>query len=84
VALLSDSWQLAKQTVLSFIEDDALTRGAAVAFYTATSLAPVLLIDKKGRVVKDFGVQQEYPLAQRPAVFASGNVFTKARRTSSE
>jgi membrane protein len=44
VALLSDSWQLAKQTVLSFIEDDALTRGAAVAFYTATSLAPVLLI----------------------------------------
>jgi membrane protein len=44
VALLSDSWQLAKHTVLSFIEDDALTRGAAVAFYTATSLAPVLLI----------------------------------------
>ena len=44
MALLSDSWQLAKQTVLSFIEDDALTRGAAVAFYTATSLAPVLLI----------------------------------------
>jgi len=31
-------------------------------------------IDKRGRVVKDFGVQQEeYPLAQRPAVFASGN-----------
>ena len=27
-----------------FIEDEALTRGAAIAFYTATSLAPVLLI----------------------------------------
>jgi membrane protein len=44
VSLLTHSWQLAKQTVLSFIEDEALTRGAAVAFYTATSLAPVLLI----------------------------------------
>jgi membrane protein len=27
-----------------FIADDALSRGAAIAFYTATSLAPVLLI----------------------------------------
>ena len=44
MSLLTHSWQLAKQTVLSFIEGEALTRGAAVAFYTATSLAPVLLI----------------------------------------
>jgi membrane protein len=43
-SVVSDIWQLAKQTVLSFIEDEALTRGAAAAFYTATSLAPVLLI----------------------------------------
>ena len=33
-----------KNTVLSFIEDEALTRGAAIAFYTATSIAPILLI----------------------------------------
>ena len=33
-----------KQTVLSFIEDEALSRGAAIAFYTVTSIAPVLLI----------------------------------------
>ena len=33
-----------KDTVLSFIEDEALTRGAAIAFYTATSIAPILLI----------------------------------------
>jgi len=44
VSVLSDIWQLGKQTVLSFIEDEGLTRGAAAAFYTATSLAPVLLI----------------------------------------
>jgi len=37
-------WRLAKDTVSAFIEDEALTRGAAIAFYTATSLAPVLLI----------------------------------------
>ena len=40
----SEAWILAKETVLSFIDDDALSRGAAIAFYTATSLAPVLLI----------------------------------------
>jgi len=33
-----------KQTVLSFINDEALSRGAAIAFYTVTSIAPVLLI----------------------------------------
>jgi len=33
-----------KDTVLSFIEDEALSRGAAIAFYTVTSVAPLLLI----------------------------------------
>ena len=42
--MLSETWKLLKDTVLSFIEDEALSRGAAIAFYTVTSLAPVLLI----------------------------------------
>jgi len=33
-----------KETVLAFISDEALSRGAAIAFYTVTSIAPVLLI----------------------------------------
>ena len=33
-------WRLLRNTVLCFIEDEALSRGAAIAFYTATSLAP--------------------------------------------
>lgn len=37
-------WRLLKDTVLGFIEDEALSRGAAIAFYTVTSLAPVLLL----------------------------------------
>ena len=37
-------WKLLKATVVSFIKDEALSRGAAIAFYTVTSLAPVLLI----------------------------------------
>jgi membrane protein len=37
-------YQLLKNTVLGFIDDEALSRGAAIAFYTVTSLAPVLLI----------------------------------------
>ena len=37
-------WKLAKETVLSFLKGEALTHGAALAFYSATSIAPVLLI----------------------------------------
>src|SRR5689334_4913965 len=37
-------WRLLKDTVLGFIDDEALSRGAAIAFYTVTSLAPVLLL----------------------------------------
>src|SRR3954467_11102117 len=37
-------WMLAKSTVMSFVEDDALSKGAAIAFYTVTSIAPILLI----------------------------------------
>ena len=42
--MLLSTWKMIKDTVLSFIEDEALTRGAAIAFYTVTSVAPVLLI----------------------------------------
>jgi membrane protein len=42
--MLAETWEMLKATVLSFIDDEALSRGAAIAFYTATSIAPVLLI----------------------------------------
>ena len=42
--MISATWKTIKDVVLSFISDEALTRGAAIAFYTATSIAPVLLI----------------------------------------
>jgi membrane protein len=42
--MISETWRTIKDVVLSFISDEALTRGAAIAFYTATSIAPVLLI----------------------------------------
>jgi membrane protein len=38
------AWHLLKTTVTAFINDEALGRGAAIAFYTVTSIAPVLLI----------------------------------------
>ena len=38
------AWKMLKDTVLAFIDDEALSRGAAIAFYTVTSIAPVLLI----------------------------------------
>ena len=42
--MLTETFKMLKETVLSFIEDEALSRGAAIAFYTATSIAPILLI----------------------------------------
>jgi membrane protein len=42
--MFSTVWRLLKATVSSFIEDEALSRGAAIAFYTVTSIAPILLI----------------------------------------
>jgi membrane protein len=44
MSALSETWTLLKDTVVSFIDDEALSRGAAIAFYTVTSMAPVLLI----------------------------------------
>ena len=43
-AMLSNAWKLLKDSVSSFIADDVLSRGAAMAFYAVTSLAPILLI----------------------------------------
>lgn len=37
-------WSILKEGVNCFLEDNALTRGAAIAFYAVTALAPVLFI----------------------------------------
>jgi membrane protein len=42
--MLTEMWEMLKGTVLSFINDEALSRGAAIAFYAITSIAPILLI----------------------------------------
>jgi membrane protein len=41
---IKNGWELLKETTLSFVADEALSRGAAMAFYAITALAPVLLI----------------------------------------
>ena len=43
-ALIGTSWTIIRTAVSGFFEDDALSHAAAMAFYAATSLAPVLLI----------------------------------------
>jgi membrane protein len=42
--MLQTGWNLIKKSIIAFIDDDALSRGAAMAFYATTSLAPILLI----------------------------------------
>ncbi|TIO07402.1 MAG: YihY/virulence factor BrkB family protein [Mesorhizobium sp.] len=39
-----EGWALLAESILGFINDNALTHGAAMAFYATTSLAPILLI----------------------------------------
>jgi len=38
------AWRLAKQSVAAFLEDDALSKGAAISFYAVLALGPILLI----------------------------------------
>ena len=42
--MVSRTWSLLKEAALGFINDEALSRGAAMAFFAVTSLAPILLI----------------------------------------
>ncbi len=42
--MLRATWVLLKNSVNGYIEDDALSRGAAIAYYTIFSIAPVLVI----------------------------------------
>jgi hypothetical protein len=41
--MFSKAWQVLKYTANGFIEDNCLSRGAAIAYYTVFSLAPVLI-----------------------------------------
>ena len=41
---MQTAWHLIRRTIEEFIADEALTRGASIAFYTVTSIAPVLFI----------------------------------------
>lgn len=41
---INRAYLLVKDTCVAFIEDNALSRGASIAFYTVVSIAPVLVI----------------------------------------
>lgn len=42
--MIRNTWVLLKETASSFMADEALGRGAAMAFYAVTALGPILLI----------------------------------------
>ena len=42
--MLKRTWNLIKSTASGFVEDEAMTRGAAIACYTIFSIAPLLVI----------------------------------------
>lgn len=42
--ILFGAWLLLRDTVEGFVDDDGLSRGASIAYYTLFSIAPVLLV----------------------------------------
>ncbi len=42
--MFAEAWELGKESVTSFVNDQALSRGAAIAFYAVTSIGPLVLI----------------------------------------
>ena len=42
--MFANAWTLTKDTVSGFIADSALSRGAAIAYFTMLSIAPLLII----------------------------------------
>lgn len=42
--MLAKAWTLAKDTVSGFLADDALSRAAAIAYFTIFSIAPLLIV----------------------------------------
>jgi len=42
--VIGKAWLLIKETATGFLADEALTRGAAIAYYTIFSIAPLLII----------------------------------------
>ncbi len=42
--MLGNIWNLLKETVNGYIEDNSLSRGAAIAYFTVFSIAPMLVI----------------------------------------
>jgi membrane protein len=42
--MLANGWRILRDSVQGFIADEALSRGAAIAFYSVTSIGPLLVI----------------------------------------
>ena len=42
--MLRKAWMMLQEGFEAFIDDEAFTRGAAIAFYAVTALAPILFI----------------------------------------
>ena len=42
--MLNSAWTMLKETVMDFIDDNCLSRGASIAYYTIFSIGPILLI----------------------------------------
>ncbi len=42
--MLGSAWTMLKETVMDFLDDNCLSRGASIAYYTIFSIGPILLI----------------------------------------
>src|SRR5438270_9834444 len=61
--MMGKAWLLIKETASGFLADEALTRGAAIAYYTVFSIAPLLIV-----VIAIAGLAFGYDAAQGAVV----------------
>ncbi|MBV9862900.1 MAG: YihY/virulence factor BrkB family protein [Alphaproteobacteria bacterium] len=68
--MFGKAWVLIKDTVSGFLADEALSRGAAIAYYTVFSVAPLLLI-----VIAIAGLAFGHEAAQKAIVGQLGGLM---------
>jgi uncharacterized BrkB/YihY/UPF0761 family membrane protein len=74
-------WQILRAAVSGFLANDALSRGASIAFYAATSLAPVLLIVVAiARLIRAPGSPAKLPVTSDHRNMNPASDYTSLRR----
>jgi membrane protein len=81
---LGGAWDIVKQTGTDFVDDDAMTLGAALAFYTALAMAPLVVLLLWSASLLGEGMQQQLATQIQSLVGAQAGLAIKGIIDSAE